>query len=195
MTRRTRSIQALFEALIPVLGYFLWDWNLYFILLYYFFELLADEVMLWLKLRSIGERQQKSGILALKRAFGSMLVFILSLLIIHFAIYVIYPDLDFKTEFIRFWNYTELGIAQGYVLLPLIGFAAYQQYKMNFLMMNGPERFSMHEVWKKQQTKYFYMIALSAFVLGLSHVVIFDEVIYVVSVVSLSTIYKFQREQ
>jgi hypothetical protein len=48
------------EALIPVLGFFLWDWGLYFILLFYFFDVLAQEIIMHLKSKKIIVAQEFS---------------------------------------------------------------------------------------------------------------------------------------
>lgn len=132
------AIQAIGEAVIPLLGYFFFDWNLYFILLFYFIDLFATEVFLNLKVKKIVEFNRGQNINK-KPLLLSAISFILILFLIgvsHVAIYFILPGIDFYDEFILFMNYEELGvpIPQWMLLFPLVFFGNYQQYKMFFLM-------------------------------------------------------------
>ena len=50
-----KYIQLVGDAIIPILGFFFWDWNLYFILLFYFLDMLTKEVLLHLKSNKINQ--------------------------------------------------------------------------------------------------------------------------------------------
>jgi len=45
------------DALIPLLGLFVWNWSLYFILLFYLLDLLAREVLTHVKTKGIYKAQ------------------------------------------------------------------------------------------------------------------------------------------
>ena len=53
MRIKPKYIQLVSEALIPLLGFFLWEWSLYFILLFYFIDLFIDEVIMHVKSKKI----------------------------------------------------------------------------------------------------------------------------------------------
>ena len=50
---KVKLIQTLGELLIPLLGYFFWNWSFYFIALFYFLDLLASTCILPLKINKI----------------------------------------------------------------------------------------------------------------------------------------------
>ena len=58
-----------------------------------------------------------------------------------------------------FWEYEELGIQQGYILLPLIAYAAYAQYRMSFLMPGKAKKVLMDTVWRQHFIALFLILA------------------------------------
>ena len=48
-----KYVQSFGDALIPILGYFFWNWNLYFIVLFYLLDLIASEVFMYFKSKKI----------------------------------------------------------------------------------------------------------------------------------------------
>lgn len=124
------------ELAIPLLGFFWLDWDLYFILLFYLLDVCATEVFYQLKLAKI-ITFQKTAPSFFQRISTVILVLFIGVFA-HIMIYRLYPDIAFFDAFIDFLTYEEEGIpiAQGYLLLPLIIFGNYQQYKMFFLLPN-----------------------------------------------------------
>lgn len=136
MLRKQQLIQAIGELVIPLLGFFWLGWDLYFILLFYLLDLIATEVFYQLKLSRIHNFQQsKTSFLAQYSTIGLVVVIVV---LSHVMLHKVYSDLVFQDAFIDFLAYEEDGIpiAQGYLLLPLIIFGNYQQYKMFFLLPN-----------------------------------------------------------
>lgn len=138
MLKKQKEIQAISETLLPLLGFFFFDWGLYFILLYYFIELLANELFVQLKIGKIKSFNPKA--ITIKKQIGySLLHLVLIVLIILGASYAskqITPSLNFQQEIISFLAYEEAGIPipQGFIILPLVLLGNFQLYKMNFLM-------------------------------------------------------------
>lgn len=124
---------ALGELIIPFLGFFMFEWNLYFIALYYLLDLFCTEIFIWIKIRKVSIFNSEM-IPTSKLLYFSFLIILISF-ISHLLIHLIYDDFDFITEFIEFIKYVEPGfpIPQGYILLPLVFLANYQQYKMLFI--------------------------------------------------------------
>lgn len=187
----SKYLQILLEALIPLLGYFFWGWNLYFILLFYFLDLFADEVMMHLKSRKIIQFQQEESqkawwINGIKSTALSVLVIALS----HVALILIYDEIDFTNEIHAFWTYEELGVQQGYVLFPLVLFAAYQQHKLKFLMSGKFRAVRLSGIWNEHFIAHLLLSAFALIVIGISVFLVFPEVVYVIGLVSVISFYK-----
>lgn len=146
---RLKIFQAVGEAVIPLLGYFYFDWSLYFILLFYFIDLISTEVFTYFKVNKIIKFQginypfqQRYS----KLIFNTVLV-ILLIAATHIFIFFHQEGIDFKQAVINFLAYEEPGfpIPQGYILFPLVIVGNYQQYKTMFVNSNAYRVFS----WKK----------------------------------------------
>jgi len=191
MPIKQKLIQLVLEGLIPLLGFFLWDWSLYFILLFYFIDLAASEFIMHLKSRKtiryknhIGEKKRW-----LKWGIISSVLFLFSLFVIHLAMFFIVPGIQFCTEVYDFINYEEMGIKQGYILIPLVLLLSYQQYKMTFLM---PARFrntDIQSLWKGHIIATIAIIAFAGLSLGIAQFVLFPEIIYVLGIVFFSSLF------
>ena len=178
------------EALIPVLGFFLWDWGLYFILLFYFIDILAQEVIMHLKSIKIIKAQEisdKSG--WLKSGALSTFVVLAMISLIHVAVLYIEPSIDFIKQIELFWTYEEMGIQQGILLLPLVAFAAFSQYRMDFLMPKKEQSTNLNALWQKHLKALLTVIGCTGITIGLSQVVILPEVVYVLSIVGGIIVY------
>ncbi|MDG0974820.1 MAG: hypothetical protein P8O07_11735 [Crocinitomicaceae bacterium] len=138
MLRKQFVIQAVGESVIPLLGFFWFNWDLYFIALFYLLDLLVTEVFYQLKLTKITQFQKQS--IPYLRRFQSAGFTLAILGMSHVMLRMMYPELDFGKDFIAFLVYEEAGIPipQGIILLPLVVLGNYQQYKLFFLV---PKRF------------------------------------------------------
>lgn len=137
--------QTLIEALLPVLGYFYWNWDASFILLFY----LIDWILFWvLTLLKARKRIQFSGNSSEKQEAGKHLTIgFLCVLSTSLAVFYILPNIhtDFSwTERIwAFLTYSDMGIQQGFVLIPLMVLSGYLTYKQQFLL---PQLFRKYPV-------------------------------------------------
>ena len=181
------AIQAIGEAVIPLLGYFFFDWNLYFILLYYFIDLLATEVFLNLKVKKIIEFNKGQNVNKRRWTLSVINLIFIFLLIgaSHFAIYFILPGIDFYDEFILFMNYEELGvpIPQWMLLFPLVFFGNYQQYKMFFLMPARYRTKKMEDVFSSRLKALVVAVSGAFFALILAYFFGFPAILYLLGIV------------
>lgn len=188
---RLKVVQAIGEAIIPLLGYFYFDWSLYFILLFYFIDLIATEVFTYIKVNKIiafqrigYSLQQRYG----KLILNSILVIFL-ILLSHAFIYFQQEGVNFHQAFIAFLAYEEPGfpVPQGYILLPLVIFGNFQQYKNMFVKSNAYRVFS----WKKLilSRRRALLIGLGGAILGLIlvQIVVIPSLVYLL----LMTVIKF----
>ena len=186
-------IQLISDAIIPLAGAFFFDWSLYFILIFYCIDLLALEVVLHLKSKKTFEFRGMNKKNWLQSGLKSGVLFLLSLLLIHLGVYFIHPDVDFQSELIEFMAYEEMGIQQGYILVPLIAFSAYQLYRMTFLMSARFRTITLDEIWNPHLTSLLIIIGFSGVVVGLSQLIVFPELVYILAIVGISSAYQFLR--
>jgi hypothetical protein len=183
--------QYLAEAIIPLLGFYSWNWSWNFILLFYLLDGLAKEIVLHLKSNKIYETQggenskitwKKSGVMS-----GAIALFVT--VILHFMVYISNPEVNFFEEFIRFLSYKEMGLAQGWVLLPLIALNVWMQFKFTFLKFGLHTKIQLSLLWKEHlRYRYFYLFAV-IIGLGLHAVVHFNDFVFVWVSVGLPLIY------
>lgn len=193
MKVKQEYIQLIGDAIIPLAGAFFFDWSLYFILIFYCIDLLALEVILHLKSKKTVEFRGIDKKEWSKRGLKSGLLLLLTLALIHLAVFFIESGIDFKQQLYDFIMYEEMGIAQGFILVPLIAFSAYQLYKMSFLMPARFRTISMDEIWRPHFISLMIMIGFSGLVIGLSQFIVLPELVYVLAIVIVSSGYQFYR--
>ncbi len=186
-------IQLIGDAIIPLAGALFFDWSLYFILIFYCIDLLASEVILHLKSKKTIEFRGINVKKWRQQGLKSGLLLILALLLIHLGVFFIQLGIDFSTELIDFMAYEEMGIQQGYILVPLIAFSAYQLYRMTFLMPARFRTITLDEIWHPHRTSLLIIIGFSGLVIGLSQLIIFHELVYILAIVAISSAYQFWR--
>ena len=194
MRLNPKYIQIFGDAVIPLLGFFIWNWSLYFILLFYFLDLLANEGIIHLKSRRTAIFQQKPEQTRKWIIWGmlSLTALIVALAMVHFAMIFIVPDINFFQEMRGFWNYEEMGIKQGYVLVPLILIVSFQQYRTTFLLSAKYRTARVGQLWKTHVQALIVIIAFAGVHLSLGYFYQFSEMVYVLSIVVVSTLYKLR---
>ena len=188
MKLNPKYIQAAADAAIPLMGFFLWEWSLYFILLFYLLDLFASEIIAHLSARKIREynAQNKRDV---KQSVISLALFVVTLFVVHVFVAAAVPGIDFKKEALAFWSYEDMGIAQGYVLIPLILFVAIQRYRMEFLMRGKFMKIQRLTFWQHHFRMYFMLIGIVGLFLGLAIFVAISELTYVLVAVVSTTAY------
>jgi len=171
------------DALIPLLGLFVWNWSLYFIVLFYLLDLISREVITHVKTRDIYRVQGlKNKQKWQRKGLFSGLLFLVAVAAIHGAIWCMQPGIDFLKELQLFWEYKELGIQQGYILVPLVAYAAYAQYRMSFLMPGKAKHVLVDTLWRQ------HIVALLIILVGAVVGAIFGALVSVPDVVSVIAI-------
>lgn len=181
--QQQKYIQLFADALIPLLGYFFWDWNLYFIVVFYFIDALSALVFSHIEAYQIQRVQKKLNNSWLIVGGMTSLMLLITISITHVILLEIIPTIQFKQELIAFWQYEDMGFPQGYVLIPLLIFAGYQRYKMEFLVPKMAERIPMKIHWKKQVTAYSVLVGVLLLTYLLTQFVVFTETVYVLALI------------
>lgn len=185
-----KLIQVLGELLIPLLGYFFWNWNFYFIGLFYFLDLLANTVLLFFKLKKITgfEKLKSKIILHFVLYFLSLgVLFILGVLLTKQII----PNFDLEKQSIDFIMLKDMGLPQGIFLLPLVAYAAYMQYKMEFLMPKKYLHVSADSLLKKHFMGMVICIGLLGLSFGISTFIVIPEMVAVLVMIVLTAAYSY----
>lgn len=192
MLKNQRTIQAISETLIPLLGFFFFDWGLYFILLYYCIDLIFTALFTQIKARKIytyaANQAQKST--WIKNSILSVALVVALIVGIHLVIPAIVQDIDFKSEIRAFLSYTEAGIpiSQGYIIFPLVFLGNYQLYKMNFLMRAQFRMYSIAQLFRKHIAALMIGIIGCGLALVFAYTLHLNEVIYLVLIVIVKLI-------
>ena len=188
-----KIIQVAGDALIPLAGYFWWEWNLYYILLFYLLDYISNEIFLHVKSKKIQSTQNTPPIIWIKNAIISSFLLLFSVLCVHFAMLFISPGIQFTDELLRFWKYKDLGIEQGYILVPLIFLVGFQRYKMEFVATTQFKNIPMKELWKQHIIGHFAILAFSCTVIGLSAFTVFPEIVCISALIVASSIFQLLR--
>lgn len=124
MSKKTAIIiQLLGELTIPLLGYFLWNWSLFFILAYYLIDILFTNYFRNETFRKINKRVLKKDQPMDKKSVGFLFVdFFLELVFVHLFIYSLNPNKSIAAEWVNFLLFEDFGIPQVIILLPLLYF-------------------------------------------------------------------------
>ena len=111
---------------------------------------------------------------------------------IHLAMLSIEKEIVFRDEILAFLSYEEMGIQQGYVLIPLVLFVSFQQYKMEFLMRAKYKTSTVKTVWRKHIHALLVLMGFTGIGLGLEQFVEIPELVFVIAIILISSIYKLK---
>jgi hypothetical protein len=159
---KQQQFMALGELIIPLMGYYLWNWDLHFILLFYYLDVVASFFLSIAKVRAVSlYRERKWMVQTHLTTFLTWYgLILLGLSFLEIAILAVYPDINLVDSLFEFLTYEEWGIPQGVVLLPLIFLFNWQHYKLVFLR-TGEYAIFPTDLLKRIQTSTF-----GAFTLG-----------------------------
>ncbi len=163
-----KIVQVLADLLIPVLGYFFWGWGLFFIVLYYLLDLLVSEVFMHLKTRAILLKQGGALLQSMGLIGVGIALIVTTLLLVRIFMLQIHPEINLTEEIIAFWSYKDMGIAQGYVLIPLVAFVGFQRYKTEFIQQQKHESLTVSVLWKTHLKSLLLLLTLVGLITGIS---------------------------
>lgn len=196
MKIQPKYIQIIGDAVIPLLGFFFWNWNLYFILLYYFLDLVLKEVLLHVKSAKV--KQYQHSLAQVPQSQKHLLYGCASIILLGTVIYLVHiyfnkvnNAFDPIHEIYLFWSYKDMGVEQGYILLPLIILMGIMQYKTEFVLPKTFTRIGLPELWKPHLKALVTCMAFAAMLLGLTKFTLFPETILVLGLIGISSLYQF----
>lgn len=127
MNRQEKIGSLIGDIGIPIFGFFFWNWSIYFICLYFILDQFSREISGLIRMNSIRERVR----LAPQMYFVHISSFVLCLLAVHYYVHSLHSDIIFLKEINDFFWFEDMGIAQGFILIPIVLFSERMRYKMN----------------------------------------------------------------
>lgn len=188
-----RVIQVFSDALIPILGYFFWEWGLFFIVLYYLLDLLASEIFMHLKTRAIRLYQGSAMLHSMKYIALGMTLIVTSLLLVRLFVLQVHPATDILREINAFWSYKDMGIAQGYILIPLVFLVGYQRYKMEFVQQKKNETLTISMLWTAHLKSLVLLLTFLSLITGLTYFIIAPDWVYLSMLLAATSTYQLLR--
>lgn len=188
--------QLVLEAVIPLAGFFLWNWSLYFIVLFYVLDLFSREIVTHFKAKKIWKHNGGNGDESKKKWITqgvlSLILLGFSLALIHFFFLLYQPDMDQIKEAKAFWMYKDLGIEQGYFLLPLVALTAFAQYRQEFIFTARYKTVQLKQIWSEHLRTRFALLAGIGLGIGICQLLPnLTEAFYVFAIIVFSSLYNF----
>lgn len=189
MNQQSRYIQLIGDLSIPLLGYYFWDWNIYFILFFYILDVLISTAFTFVKTQKINQHQQTKE-WPLIHIGLIILGYLITFFLLYYLIYLIYPKTDLGSQFEQFLMHKDMGLPQWILLFPLLIFGGYSMYRMTFLMPKAYETAQIHSLWHEHIKVFLLIIAIIGFLLGISTWIVFPDWVYVWGVIVGSSLYR-----
>jgi hypothetical protein len=191
--QRLFLIQTLLEAIIPVIGYFEWGWDLSFILLFYLLDaLLAFGILLAKGKKRLSHSNNASErTLFAKQSVSGLLLFAVSIAGIALSITFLQPELDWWNRIVHFLTYEEWGIQQGYILVPLVVLNGVMVYRQQFLMTARYRTLEMNAITRPFLVQGFVLLGAAGILLGTTALIQFPEEILITAFILGISVYRF----
>jgi hypothetical protein len=180
------------EGILPILGYFLWDWNVYFVIVFYLFDFILQQVLFSLKVHKTilkpgyynGTDAGLSSIfrktLVKQILFGLLVLAVLLITSNQIGTSTI-KNFSIMSESSSFFWYREMGIPQGFILIPLLILAGFAMYKMKFLLPRLYLKYDYEKMTRQHISSMLLLLAISGLFLGISYFVELPQYVYVIS--------------
>ena len=161
------------DVALPLIGFFFWDWGFYFIALYFLIDQFAKQVFLLPRLVSAQVILPQKAIIFTK----SLLLFLFQIMMILLINYQLDPHFNLFQESINFIMYKDMGIQQGFILVPLLFTAEWLKLKTDNKVIKSTEikRFKINHVLKQAQI----LLSILGLLLGIINFTLIPEFLVV----------------
>lgn len=193
MTLKQSAIfQTVLEAALPLAGYFFWHWDTSFILLFY----LLDWI-LFLAINSVKAKKRFAfSQLAIekKQAIRTLLLgtafLVITCFVVLLTMQLLQPTFNFSERVVAFLRYNDMGIEQGYVLLPLLLLNGISVYKQQFIRPELYKYLTMGQLINESSKQGLLLLACAGLFLGVVLFVQLPEEILLFSTIIGTTGYR-----
>ena len=161
------------DVALPLIGFFFWDWGFYFIALYFLIDQFAKQVFLLPRLVSAQVILPQKAIIFTK----SLLLFLFQIMMILLINYQLDPHFNLFQESINFIMYKDMGIQQGFILVPLLFTAEWLKLKTDNKVIKSTDikRFKINHVLKQAQI----LLSILGLLLGIINFTLIPEFLVV----------------
>ena len=125
----------------------------------------------------------------------SFVLIVTTVLLVHLNMNCIEQGISFSKEIFDFWSYKDLGIAQGYLLLPILFIVGFQRFKMEFIAQKQYETVSMSGVWGSHLKENSILLALIGLVYGITFFFVFPEIVYLIGLILCTAAYRIFKNE
>ncbi len=193
--RKARFFQIILEAILPIVGYFYWNWDTSFILLFYFLEWTLFLAITSAKGRKryyyLGDPNEKKE--ALRNVSLGFVWLFLSCIIFGFTLIHLEINLSWLERIHAFITYSDMGIAQGYLLIPILILNGVMVYKQQFISVGRYKTLSMKEITAGAHVQGLIVLVFATLSLVVSFAVIYPSEIILFGTIIGTSIYKMSR--
>lgn len=190
--KQSALFQTVLEAALPLAGYFYWHWDTSFILLFYLLDWILFLAINTVKAKKrfafsqlASEKKQAIRTLLLGTAFLIITCFVVLL-----TMQLLQPTFDFSERVIAFLRYNDMGIEQGYVLLPLLLLNGISVYKQQFIRPELFKYLTMGQLINESSKQGLLLLASAGLFLGISLIVQLPDEILLFSTIIGTTGYR-----
>ena len=156
MNRQEKISSLIGDIGIPIIGFFFWNWSIYFICLFFFLDQFSREVSSIIRMQNVRERVK----LTTRAYFLNTSSFLVCFIAAHIYVYNLHPEINFLQEINAFFWFKDMGIPQGFILLPLVVFSERMRYKMNIKLFTDEMHVKHWFIQTTQLTAYFTLFLL-----------------------------------
>ena len=150
------------ELLIPILGYFFWNWDFIFIMLFFVIDWFVLILFHFVKIntyRKLGfNAQDKQFVIRASILFISSFLAALTIAILSFN--KIIKNFSLTSEISDFMHYKDTGIEQGYLLIPICLLSGYLIHKREFILPKVVEFKTIQSVFKNSIIIHLFIPAV-----------------------------------
>lgn len=190
--KQSALFQTALEAILPLAGYYYWHWDTSFILLFYLLDWILFLAITGVKAKKrfafsgiMAEKQQAIRTLLLGTAFLTVTCFVVLL-----TMQLLQPTFDFNERVVAFLRYNDMGIAQGYVLLPLLMLNGISVYQQQFIRPALYKHLTMSQLINESSKQGLLLLACAGLLLGIAFFIHFPEEILLFSAIIGTTGYR-----
>lgn len=183
--RQAFLVQTILEAIIPVLGYFYWNWDLSFILLFYLLDwLLAYGILLAKGNKRISfSRDTTEKSIFVRHSIIACLTLAAACAAIGAGVAINHPGLDWWKRTIDFLTYKELGVQQGIVLIPLIVLNGILVFRQQFLIPARYRVLSIPQITYPFLQQGWILLAAGGLLLGATSLISLSEELLIAALI------------
>jgi hypothetical protein len=191
--RRALIIQTILEAAIPLLGYFYWNWDTSFILMFFFLDWLLYLSIVGVKANK--RFQYSTDLQEKKQAFQDIISGLLLLIATSTLVYFLLPKLEnafsWKERIWAFLTYKDMGVQQGLILIPLIVLNGVLVYKQQFIAPRLYERLTMKQITLGVKRQGILLLGAAGCFLGFRFFTPYPSEIILFSTIAGTMLYRF----